>query len=107
MGLVAQIEILNAKLSMSAFGAMHGLAVSAPAAAQAFLGAAHVLCCVWARPPLVAQQVVRPSAMCGCRARILKDRSPTCWRFALRGDAPKLRCWTPSGSLLMFILLPS
>ena len=28
MGLVAQIEILNAKLSMSAFGAMHGLAVS-------------------------------------------------------------------------------
>ncbi len=29
MQLVAQIEILNAKLSMSAFGAMHGLAVSA------------------------------------------------------------------------------
>lgn len=46
MGLVAQIEILNAKLSMSAFGAMHGLAVSAPAAAaQAGLGGGLLMCC--------------------------------------------------------------
>jgi plant G-box-binding factor len=34
MGLVAQIEILNAKLSMSAFGAMHGLTGEAPKLAQ-------------------------------------------------------------------------